>query len=255
MKLQIKKIVALTLITALSAGVLTLAACKGKTQDEEITEPEETIVDDFGEAETLSAAESLQLKAAIEAIPNGAGTPLSQAELDDIMNALPCVTMDWSETESYRPTPDSRFLLSHYVDVKQISLYHFIKYFPGGETDVSDDELRALGWDRNEHYGAILRFPASMIRDTFLRYAGISLDDLEEDYKTVCNYLEETDAFYVEVYDAEIVQFFANSGERFADKIYLYGGLTIGACGPSVLVLRENPAGGYQFVSLLPANW
>ena len=41
MKPQIKKTVALILITALSAGVLTLAACRNKTETEETTAAED----------------------------------------------------------------------------------------------------------------------------------------------------------------------------------------------------------------------
>ena len=93
----------------------------------------------------------------------------------------------------------------------------------------------------------ITRIPAASVDETLTRYAGITAADLTNTAGTF--YLKDYDAYYVYTSDFGPGTFAPVSGERIADRIYLYGGGENGS--RRVLTLRTTDGGGWQITSFL----
>ena len=180
---------------------------------------------------------------------------LTESELETFRQAFEPLTYN-ENGDPVGVNPVSCFFSSDYGSVRELDFAEFLRYFPGGGAadEAEFTALKALdGWPfRNverldEMPVPITRIPAAGVDETLTRYAGITAADLTNTAGTF--YLKDYDAYYVYTSDFGPGTFAPVSGERIADRIYLYGG---GENGSSrVLTLRTTDGGGWQIVSFL----
>ena len=179
---------------------------------------------------------------------------LTESELETFRQAFEPLTYN-ENGDPVGVNPVSCFFSSDYGGVRELDLAEFLRYFPGGGA-ADEAEFTALktldGWPfrdverLDEMPVPITRIPAASVDETLTRYAGITAADLTNTAGTF--YLKDYDAYYVYTSDFGPGTFTPVSGERIADRIYLYGG---GENGSRRVLTLRTADGGWQIVSFL----
>ena len=154
------------------------------------------------------------------------GMPLTGGELTD-----------WrAELETIRGeavNPVTCFFTSSYDDARDLDLIAFLAYCPLAEDDVTDAEFDALdhGWMHGDHRASLIEMPVpvhryrvSRIDELLTRYAGVTVDELNVDWRhderTI--YSPDLNAFYNFTSDFGPGFFYPRYGEREGDVVTLW---------------------------------
>ena len=156
----------------------------------------------------------------------------------------PAQLLAWKETLStfvtenseYTLSPISCFFTSYYSDPRDLDLIEFLRYCPLAEGVEDEKEFDALhvdweiGEGEDQHYATLDEMPVpthryrvSRINEVLRQYAGITLDDMHTDWRSVGEppYLPEYDAFYNFTSDFGPGVFEPTSGTQTGDLVTL----------------------------------
>lgn len=155
----------------------------------------------------------------------------------------------------------SCFFTSYYDDVRDLDLGEFLAYCPLSQSVEDEAEFDALhmdweiGEEGNRHNVTLHEMPVPThryrvadINDALEQYAGVTLDDLNTDWRHDDRmlYVPEYDAFYNFTSDFGPGQFFPRYGERSGDIVTLWS-------DSSVLRLRLT-SDWFHILSHLPSG-
>lgn len=176
--------------------------------------------------------------------PNYTGTPLTQAQIDQVNQAFTPITIN--DAGKTTTTPISCFFTSYYDSVENLHLGAFLRYFPW-EEQASEAEIQLLKQLENSHLTDIISTPvwkctAESINQVLQQYAGITLADLQGVGAENLMYLEEYDAYYLTTSDFGAGVFTCKWGEIIEDTVYLYS-------QSGVRLTLRNQQGEYKIVA------
>ncbi|MBQ6431373.1 MAG: M56 family metallopeptidase [Oscillospiraceae bacterium] len=151
----------------------------------------------------------------------GGNTRILTAEELDYFRELTASTYETYDEEtgatSMHMTEISCFFTSYYTNVRDIDAYSFLWYFPYASYGESIDEAewqlvqRVLDWrmgkdqhlaTREELMVPIHRIPRASVNEVLMKYAGVTVEEMNTDWFTEAIYVPETDCFYTYTSDA-----------------------------------------------------
>lgn len=162
-----------------------------------------------------------------------AGESLSPAQLLAWKETLSTFAV---ENDEYTFSPISCFFTSYYSDPRDLDLADFLGYCPLAESVEDEAEFNALhveweiGEGEDRHNATMDEFPlpthryrVARINEVLTKYAGITLDDMHTDWRSVGKppYLPEYDAFYNFTSDFGPGMFEPTSGTQTGDLVTL----------------------------------
>lgn len=169
----------------------------------------------------------------------GVGEPLTAEELEWFRDYTASTTLTYDEQWGGwigGATPISCFFTSRYDDPRDMDAGEFLYYFPGPEDAEPVDEeefqlvqkkLNWVGEDGKPFALAELpvpchRYPRPYVNEILTRYAGITVEEMHNDWFSQELYIPETDAFYGFASDFGPGMFHARYGEREGDIVTLW---------------------------------
>ena len=147
---------------------------------------------------------------------------LTEAEIAQVNAAFALLVA--GESGELETNPLCGFLASDYDIVNELNLTEFMRYFPGGTTDITDEEFEALKehtfWTfksaqtKEDMPVPIHKYTSAQIEDTLWKYAGIGLNNLTGAKESSgLLYLEAYDAWYNFTSDFGPAMFVCEGGE------------------------------------------
>ncbi len=171
----------------------------------------------------------------------GGNTRILTAEEMDYFRELTASTYETYDEEtgmtSMHMTEISCFFTSYYTNVRDIDAYSFLWYFPyasyGEEIDETEWQLvqRVLDWrtgedqhlaTREELMVPIHRIPRASVNEVLMKYAGVTVEEMNTDWFTEAIYVPETDCFYTYTSDAGHGTFVPWFGIEHGDQVSLW---------------------------------
>jgi hypothetical protein len=193
----------------------------------------------------------------------GEGTPLTAAELDSFREYTAPVREEYdAESGMYfiQATEISCFFTSDYSDPRDLNLDAFIAYCPGGYTleignEEDEAEWRLVQQEGNRRSGEETpfvtlgelpvpchRYRREDINAILMKYAGITMEDMNTDWTEKALYVPETDSFYTFTSDFGPGTCVPCYGEKTGDVVTLWSSPYYGF-GSSKLTLQKYGEG------------
>lgn len=184
------------------------------------------------------------------------GTPLAADELDEFeaftSSQVSTYVEEWGGYV-VSSTPISCFFTSLYDDPRNLDANAFITYCPSQEELGPEDEAefqlvqKKLDWRNTSSHLLTLeempvpchRLPRSYINKILMQYAGITMEDMQSDWRAELCYVPETDCFYTTTSDFGPGVFNLSYGEKSGNIVTLWGASSYSG-GTAVLTLQKS---------------
>ena len=143
------------------------------------------------------------------------------------------------------PTEISCFFTSYYSNVRDMDAYSFLWYFPSRSEDRTVDEAewqlvqQVQDWRRGEddhlmtmeELGVpIHRIPRARVNEVLMKYAGVTVEDMNTNWFEEMTYVPATDCFYVYTSDAGCGTFTPWFGVEHGDLVSFWAHNAYGPC-------------------------
>jgi len=189
----------------------------------------------------------------------GKGTPLTPEELEYFREYTASMQTEYDAEQHgmIGSTEISCFFTSRYSDPRDMNANDFLYYCPPQDTLTSGDPeeeaeflhvQKKLDW-RPKGDGPITlmdlpwpchRLPRTYIDEILMQYAGITLDDMNTDWREKAFYIAETDCFYSFASDFGPGMFDLCYGEKIVDTVMLWETFNGYDGAADVLTLRKS---------------
>ncbi len=185
------------------------------------------------------------------------GTPITGEELSQWREMF---RGDYTIDNTGYPSSVNGFFLSDWADPRDLDLGELLYYFGWPEwmnyqgDDPTEEELadvyKAVQDMNGEEEVTWLdalpchKIPASVVDVVLEHYAGITLDDMNKDWRSELLYLEKYDSFYTFTSDFGPGEFYPLYGERQGDILTLWSS--------SHVLTIDQSGDGWKFISHLP---
>ena len=186
----------------------------------------------------------------------GSGTPLTADELDLLQDYTASVRSRYDEKGGRHTsaTTVSCFFTSQYSDPRDMEAGAFLAYCPEqeGAAHVDEEEFQLiqtkLDWrgGQDNHLLTLSelpvpchRLPRTYINEILMQYAGITVEDMNTDWKAKARYFPETDCFYTFTSDFGPGTFTPCYGEKAGDIVTLWSA----PGGQTVLTMQKSGEG------------
>jgi len=143
------------------------------------------------------------------------------------------------------PTEISCFFTSYYSNVRDMDAYSFLWYFPSRSEDRTVDETewqlvqQVQDWRRGEDNHLMTmeelgvpvhRIPRTRVNEVLMKYAGVTVEDMNTNWFEEMTYIPATDCFYVYTSDAGCGTFIPWFGIEHGDLVSLWAHNAYGPC-------------------------